>query len=297
MAGFEPVALVEVDQKACQTLRHNKPNWNVVEADLRQFDASQYAGVDLLCAGLPCPPFSIAGKRLGENDERNLFPSLIRIVRETRPRAIMIENVKGFLSQSFSDYRTSIEIELIKLGYGIDWKLLNSSEFGVSQSRNRAVGIAMPFKELEKFSWPQPTSKSPKTVGKLLKEQMGANGWIGLDDWVQKADEIAPTIVGGSKKHGGPDLGPTGAKKAWAKLSVDGKGVANQPPQRDFIGMPKLTVEMVAKIQGFPENWKFQGRKTHTYRQVGNAFPPPVAKAVAVQIKETLLSTADKKAA
>jgi DNA (cytosine-5)-methyltransferase 1 len=209
----------------------------------------------------------------------------------------MIENVKGFLSQSFSDYRTSIEIELIKLGYGIDWKLLNSSEFGVSQSRNRAVGIAMPFKELEKFSWPQPTSKSPKTVGKLLKEQMGANGWIGLDDWVQKADEIAPTIVGGSKKHGGPDLGPTGAKKAWAKLSVDGKGVANQPPQRDFIGMPKLTVEMVAKIQGFPENWKFQGRKTHTYRQVGNAFPPPVAKAVAVQIKETLLSTADKKAA
>ena len=102
--------------------------------------------------------------------------------------------------------------------------------------------------------------------------------------WAKLADDIAPTIVGGSKKHGGPDLGPTRAKRAWASLGVDGMGIANEPPERNFVGIPRLTVEMVARIQGFPDDWIFTGRKTPAYRQVGNAFPPPVAQAVAEQI-------------
>ena len=92
---------------------------------------------------------------------------------------------------------------------------------------------------------------------------------------------IAPTLVGGSKKHGGPDLGPTRAREAWKKLGVNGLGIANEAPGPEFpVGqMPKLTLRMVARLQGFPDNWQFAGRKTSAYRQVGNAFPPPIAWA------------------
>lgn len=110
---------------------------------------------------------------------------------------------------------------------------------------------------------------------------MGANGWRGVDRWASQADEIAPTLVGGSKKHGGPDLGPTRARRAWASLGVEGKSLANDAPAPDFVGMPRLTLRMTARLQGFPDNWEFYGTKTTKYRQIGNAFPPPVAKAVA----------------
>jgi DNA (cytosine-5)-methyltransferase 1 len=105
------------------------------------------------------------------------------------------------------------------------------------------------------------------------------------------AEDLAPTIVGGSKKHGGPDLGPTRAKRAWAELGVNGHTIAEEAPGRDFIGMPRLTVPMVARIQGFPDDWVFSGKKTNAYRQVGNAFPPPVAFAVAQQIIQCLTTS------
>lgn len=113
-------------------------------------------------------------------------------------------------------------------------------------------------------------------------------GWPDAEGWREQACNIAPTIVGGSKKHGGPDLGPTRARKAWATLGVDGLGIADEAPSANFVGMPRLTVRMVARLQGFPDYWQFVGRKTSAYRQVGNAFPPPVARAVAIQIRETL---------
>ena len=103
-----------------------------------------------------------------------------------------------------------------------------------------------------------------------------------------RASEIAPTLVGGSKKHGGPDLGPTRAKKAWATLGVDGMGIADDAPTPEFFGMPRLTVRMAARIQGFPDDWQFAGGKTAAYRQIGNAFPPPVAHAVATQVRRCL---------
>ena len=99
---------------------------------------------------------------------------------------------------------------------------------------------------------------------------------------------MAPTIVGGSKKHGGPDLGPTRAKREWASMYVDGKGIANEAPDENFEGMPRLTPRMIARIQGFPDNWDFGQKKTAACRMIGNAFPPPVAKKVGEQIKKVL---------
>jgi DNA (cytosine-5)-methyltransferase 1 len=138
------------------------------------------------------------------------------------------------------------------------------------------------------FDWPTALPHNPMTVGQTLRDLMGANDWRGADRWAELSNDIAPTIVGGSKKHGGPDLGPTRARAAWASLGVEGRSIADTAPERDFVGMPRLTARMVARIQGFPDDWQFYGRKTTSYRQIGNAFPPPVAKAVAKNLKIAL---------
>lgn len=287
-AGFHHEALVEIEKSYCDTLRLNRPEWNVINCDLNSFDGRKFKGVDLLAGGLPCPPFSIAGKQLGEKDERNLFPAALRLVDEIRPRAIMIENVRGFLSAVFEDYRHSLKSQLKKLGYEANWRLLNASEFGVPQLRPRVVIVAVREDLSDAFDWPSAYPQNPPTVGETLYDLMGARNWRNAWAWRKKADEIAPTIVGGSKKHGGPDLGPTRARQAWASLSVDGLGIADEAPERNFVGIPRLTVRMVARLQGFSDDWNFAGRKTVAYRQVGNAFPPPVAKAVAEKLSFAL---------
>lgn len=283
-AGFHHAALVEIEPPACATLRLNRPEWNVVEGDLRSFDGRPYKGIDLLAGGVPCPPFSKAGKQLGAEDERDLFPEAIRLVDECRPKAVMLENVRGLLDAVFDDYRNKVENQLKKLGYVPGWRLLNASDYGVSQLRPRVVFVGIRKEFSENFIWPEPFQTEPLTVGELLFDLMKEKGWRGAARWRDQASAIAPTLVGGSKKHGGPDLGPTRAKRAWASLGVDGMGLWDEAPPRDFVGMPRLTPRMTARIQGFPDDWQFSGRKTAVYRQIGNAFPPPVAKAVAGQI-------------
>ena len=286
-AGFNHVGLVELDHHACATLRHNRPEWNVLEEDLNKFDPTPYVGrVDVVAAGLPCPPFSKAGKQLGELDERNLFPAALEIIKALKPRAVVIENVRGIMDAVFQDYRTFIEGQLD--GYWTDWNLLNASDYGVPQLRPRVNFVAIKEGLQHNFNWPTRNPANTPTVGEALHELMAARGWEGADAWRDTASLIAPTLVGGSKKHGGPDLGPTRAKKAWACLGVNGMGIANDAPEPGFQGLPKLTVTMAAKVQGFPEDWEFQGGKTAAYRQVGNAFPPPVAAAVATKLKKCL---------
>lgn len=290
MAGFEHAGLVELEHAACTTLRFNRPAWNVVEGDLRQFDARPYHGIDLMAGGVPCPPFSKAGKQLGAEDERDLFPEALRLVDECRPKAVMLENVRGLLDAVFDDYRNKVERQLSKMGYVPGWRLLNASDYGVSQLRPRVVFVGIRKDLADGFSWPVPRSIEPPTVGHLLHDLMAANGWLGAARWRDQANAIAPTLVGGSKKHGGPDLGPTRAKRAWAALGVDGMGLWDEAPAHDFVGMPRLTPRMAARIQGFPDSWQFAGRKTAAYRQIGNAFPPPVAAAVARQVFLALAS-------
>ncbi|NJO84757.1 MAG: DNA cytosine methyltransferase, partial [Blastochloris sp.] len=198
--------------------------------------------------------------------------------------AAMAARGAGILDAVFADYRQQFVSQLHKLGYKTGWHVWNASDFGVPQLRPRVVFVAIEQELYEHFSWPVPTDAKPPTVGETLYDLMEARGWKGASSWRERANEIAPTIVGGSLKHGGPDLGPTRAKRAWSTLGVDGHGIWDEAPGPDFVGMPRLTVRMVARLQGFPDSWEFAGRKTPAYRQVGNAFPPPVAKAVARQI-------------
>lgn len=287
-AGFTHTALIEIEPLACATLKANRPNWDIIETDVRQFKGSTFAGTDLLAGGVPCPPFSKAGKQLGSDDERDLFPEAIRLTREIRPKAVMLENVRGLLDPKFNEYRHHITDQFTKLGYTGQWKLLYAADFGVSQLRPRVLFVAMKPEYAPYFHWPEASKTPPLTVGQLLLDSMSENGWEQAYEWHLKANQIAPTLVGGSKKHGGADLGPTRSKQAWADLSVDGSGLWDKPPAKDFIGIPRLTTKMAALIQGFPADWIFVGKKTPAYRQIGNAFPPPVAEAVGKQIIKAL---------
>lgn len=288
IAGFTHEVLIEYEQDYCNILKRNRPEWNVVCGDVHNFDGKPYIGVDLLAGGVPCPPFSVASKQLGKDDERDLFPEAIRLIGEIKPKAVMLENVRGFLDPKFDEYRKHILDSITALGYRVQIKLLNASDYGVPQLRPRVVIVGIRNDIKTEFVYPQEKLVDTPTVGKTLKNLMGANGWKGLNSWVEQANKIAPTIVGGSKKHGGPDLGPVRARKAWAELGVDGNGVANSAPSADFEGMPKLTKEMIARIQGFPPEWTFGEKKTLACRMIGNAFPPPVACAVGKEIKRCL---------
>jgi DNA (cytosine-5)-methyltransferase 1 len=292
-AGFGHELAVEIDPDACQTLRVNRPQWNIHEGDVRAIEGRKYRGkIHLLAGGVPCPPFSIAGKQLGQDDERDLFPEALRLVEEVNPKAVMLENVRGLSTAKFASYRKVIQDRLLELGYSSDWQVLNASEFGVPQLRPRFILVALKHRYFRKFEWPRPVG-IPPTVGDTLRTLMARDGWTGAEDWADnRANRIGPTIVGGSRKHGGPDLGPTRARAAWDELGVDGRGLANQGPDdmTPFDHKPRLTLEMVAAIQGFPPvpEWRFFGRKTAVYRQIGNAFPPPVAQAVGEAIAEAL---------
>ncbi len=289
LAGFECVGAIDNDLQACETLKKNRPNWRVHHADIEEISGSEFRGVDLVAAGVPCPPFSIAGKQLGAGDERDLFPQALRIIEEAEPAAVMLENVAGFASAKFSEYRAGLFRKLDRIGYKTEWQMLNASDFGVPQLRPRFVLVGLRSKFFRNFEWPLPTMPGA-TVGTTLQDLMAENGWPGALKWVSRANSIAPTIVGGSKKHGGPDLGPTRAREQWRRLGVDGLGIADAAPDTCFPinGLPRLTARMVARLQSFPDEWQFSGRKTAAYRQVGNAFPPLVAKAVGTSISSAL---------
>ncbi|MEV0555303.1 DNA (cytosine-5-)-methyltransferase [Streptomyces sp. NPDC050597] len=364
-AGFRHLALVEIDSHAVATLRENirlRKEWSwerehcdVLSADVKRFSPAEDLtksselllrdGLDLLAGGVPCPPFSHAGKQLGKDDERDLFPQMLRLVEELNPRAVMIENVRGIMDPKFSDYRDWIVAQLQGgayrgedgeqahtpgLGYTVcKWGVLEASDFGVPQLRPRAILVAFRNDVIKdvKYEWPTPTHEEPVSVAESLKQSMydrykpyfkgvhAVRAREAYDTWFATAEKrdlelkgkgggIAPTLVGGSKKHGGADLGPSRAKAAWKQLGVSGLGVANDADTsrkkdtqgRDLFGDdgPMLTVEQAAIIQGFPRDWKFEGGKTAQYRQVGNAFPPPVAKAVGASIVDVLKAARER---
>jgi DNA (cytosine-5)-methyltransferase 1 len=360
-AGFDHLSLVEWDRHAVDTLKANVGSWpgwsrekveELEPGDVRDFLTSQAFSklaigdgeLDLLAGGVPCPPFSLAGKRLGSDDERDLFPAMLEIVERMSPKAIMIENVRGILEPPhvFIEYRRKIVNKLHELGYEVPrvngywsvekqdaeisqvWRRVNARDFRVPQLRPRAILVAIrcDVADNSRFSWPvrerdehtNVLSELESTMRKRCRKYWNLNqdgqpasegertgkdvfyGWKKnvLDAIKAGASGVAPTLVGGSRKHGGADLGPSRAKKAWAALGVDGNGLANDieycDPKRDLFRPdgPMLTVEQAAIIQGFPLDWDFQGGKTARYRQVGNAFPPPVAEAIGRAIAAVL---------
>lgn len=288
-AGFRPILLVDSDPDACATIRANQPHCLVLEEDLHDFfrQGRELPPFDLLAGGLPCPPFSEAGKRLGGNDPRDLFPVALRLIERYKPRAFMFENAPTLTYARFGDYVDRLFRRLTRAGYVPRISLLSAPWFGVPQRRKRAFIYGTRrdiFNPVEIVM----SKALPPTVGQTVADLMAANGWRGAEEWSRNAHLPAPTIVGGSKRHGGPDLGPSRTRAAWKKLGVNGTSIANEAPAPDFEGHPRLTLRMVARLQSFPDRWQFHGSKTSIYRQIGNACPPPMAEAVAAAIDRAL---------
>lgn len=297
-AGFHPIMAIDNDMHACRTLRANRPDWNVTELDLKDFVGADYriGTVDLLSGGVPSTPYSIAGKQKGAKDERDLLSAAVYLAIELQPRAIVLETTPSLKMPKFAGVREEVEAELRHLGYWWEWKVLEAQDFGVPQVRRSYLLLAMRPDDFMRFEWPQPTHHTVPTVGEVLRESMASKGWRDADSWAALANRVAPTVVGGSKNHGGADLGPTRSKRQWMEVAVNAHSLADDVPDEDFVldpsrgrdGVPKLTVEQVMKLQSLPDDWIVTGGKTARYKQVAQAVPPPLAEAVGRQIAAVL---------
>ena len=187
-AGFTHAAAVELDPDACETLRLNRgSDWKIIEDDIHNVDGRAFAGIDLLSGGVPCPPFSIAGKQLGQEDDRDLFPEALRLIAEIGPRAVLLENVRGLATRRFDTYRAQVLEQLHGLGYQTWWDLVHASEHGVPQLRPRFVLVAIKEPWAAHFHWPAPSAVPPPTVGQVLHDLMAERGWPGADAWSERA--------------------------------------------------------------------------------------------------------------
>ncbi|MDW4908029.1 DUF6339 family protein [Streptomyces sp. ADMS] len=294
-AGFDPVLLVDSKADACFTIDLNRPAWDVVCMDVVQFHPNmrqETLGVDLLSGGLPRVKSTATVGRTEDTEERGVLRASIGLACVIRPKAVLLENVPDLVeSPHFEADRLWIESALRDAGYRSSWRVLNAAGFGVPQNRSSGFLVALQEPYFSRFSWPEPERVLSPTVGQVLGPSMASRGWPGAERWIKGAGRIAPALVGGSDRRGGADLGPTGSKKAWAALGVNGNSLGDEPPGADFPSdeHPKLTVDQAAMIQAIPENWRFFGGKTSRYRQIGHAMPPPLAtvlgRAIAVALE------------
>ena len=321
--GFQPVALYEVDEAAVETMRINKGDrWNIIKEDIRAIDFRKYKGIDLLAGGVPCQSFSSAGERKGKDDERNLFGEALRIVRETKPKAVMFENVRGVLQKRHLLYRLELLAELARLGYDAEWRVVKGADFALGQKRERAILVGFKRGMMHRFRWPEKLEKADMSVGQLLGDLMAEGGWPHADEWAARASEPAPTLIGGSRKKSGMDLAQQLSRETWAKYGVNASYVAIEPPgpeagQPAYVGelkerlptLPYLTLRMLARLQGFDDIWRFAPAgspetaadydrrgdflrrieaRRESFRQITNAFPPRLARAVGLSIRRAL---------
>ncbi|MFD8386368.1 DNA cytosine methyltransferase [Streptomyces sp. NPDC059679] len=293
-AGFDPVMLIENDENSCKTLKLNRPNWEVLRTDVIDFDPEEHPSVydvDLLAGGLPRVKSAATVQRRETDTERKLLEAAVWLTHSVQPRAVLLENVPDLVtSDKFENIRSWIVENLADVGYDVQWRVLDAADFGVPQHRRQGFLVAMRHPELSRFDWPEPSPEPAPSVGEILEASMARDGWPGASAWAGRANEPAPAIVGGSPFRGGADLGPTGSKRAWARLGVNGNSIGDGVPGPDFPvdALPKLNVRQVAMLQSFPDEWRFFGRKTSVYRQIGHASPPSVAEAVGRRIAHAL---------
>lgn len=300
-AGIEDLEFVEFNKPACDTLRTNRPNWNVVEGDVHEVDFTEYKGkVDLVSGGAPCQAFSYAGKRLGFGDTRGtLFAEFARCVKETEPKMFLFENVKGLLSHDKGRTFATILHVFQELGYQVEYKVLNAAYFGVGQKRQRliVIGVRNDLKDKIQFEYPtpedhmtvlrdvlqnvpdspyQPYSESKRKVMELVP----AGGC-----WIDLPEDVAKEYMGKSYYSGGGRRGMA-RRISWDEpcLTLTTSPSQKQTERCHPDETRPFTVREYARIQSFPDDWKFAGSLSDQYKQIGNAVPVELARRIGVQI-------------
>lgn len=302
-AGIDGIAFVEFDHDACDTLRINRPDWNVIEADVHNIDFSEYAGkVDLVTGGAPCQAFSYAGKKLGFGDTRGtLFAEFARCIDETKPKMFMFENVRGLLSHDKGRTFETILHTFEELGYDVRYKVLNAAYYGVAQKRERLITIGI-RKDLNiNFTYPEPEEKMT-TLKEALKD-VPDSPFIPFSKnkyevmklvpaggcWVDLPEDIAKKYMGKSYYSGGGRRGMA-RRLSWDEPSLT---LTTSPSQKQTERCHPdetrpFTVREYARIQSFPDEWIFSGSISQQYKQIGNAVPVELARRIGVEIVKSI---------
>jgi DNA (cytosine-5)-methyltransferase 1 len=305
MAGFTHILLNEFDHYACETLRKNRPHWNVIEGDVHEVDFTAYRNkIDFLSGGFPCQAFSYAGKRLGFEETRGtLFFELARAVKEINPKVFMGENVRGLFEHDNGRTLQTIKDVIAELGYTlVEPRVLRAIQYDVPQKRERLILIAIrndiaPFVT---FHWPD-VSPKVRTLrdafykGELFNtdvpasegQQYPTNKKAVMElvpeggDWRDLPEDVARNYMKGSYELGG---GKTGMARRLAmdepSLTLTCAPAQKQTERCHPIETRPLTVREYARIQTFPDDWNFCGPMAAQYKQIGNAVPVNLSWAI-----------------
>lgn len=305
-AGINTAEFVEFDRICCDTLKKNRPNWNVICADIHTVDFTPYNGkIDIVSGGFPCQAFSYAGKKLGFEDTRGtLFHEFARCVREINPKMFLAENVRGLVSHDKGRTLQTILAVLEDLGYDIQYKILNAAFYGVGQKRERIVIIGTKKGLGLKFTFPEP-EKEMTTLRQALKDcpksegvEYSAKKKAALSlvppggCWVNLPTDIAKKYMGKSYYSGGGRRGMA-RRISWDEpcLTLTCSPSQLQTERCHPDETRPFTVREYARIQSFPDSWDFSGSIGDRYKQIGNAVPVEMARRIAVQIKKTILDS------
>ncbi len=304
-AGIKTLEHVEFDRACCETLRKNRPNWNVVCDDIHNVDFTKFRDkVDLVTGGFPCQAFSFAGKKLGFEDTRGtLFHEFARCVKEVQPKMFMAENVRGLVSHDNGRTLATIINVLEALGYHTQQKILNAAYYGVGQKRERIVIIGIRNDVQIEFSYPEADKKMttlrealkdcPKSVGAEYSEKK--KSVLSLVPpggcWIDLPEDIAKEYMGKSYFSGGGRRGMA-RRISWDEpcLTLTCSPSQKQTERCHPEETRPFTVREAARIQAFPDEWVFCGGIGDQYKQIGNAVPVEMARRIGVQLKKAILS-------
>ena len=303
-AGVTTLEYVEFDKACCETLRKNRPDWNVVCDDIHNVDFTGYAGkVDIVTGGFPCQAFSYAGKKLGFEDTRGtLFHEFARCVQEVTPKIFLAENVRGLISHDKGRTLQTIIGVLSSLGYHIQYKVLNAAYYGVGQKRERIVIVGVRDDLPIHFVYPEPDKKMT-TLRQALKDCPDSPGVEYSEKkrkvlelvpaggcWVNLPEDIAKSYMGKSYYSGGGRRGMA-RRISWDEpcLTLTCSPSQKQTERCHPEETRPFTVREYARIQSFPDNWKFCGGIGDQYKQIGNAVPVEMARRIGVQLRKAIL--------
>lgn len=304
-AGIKTVEHVEFDKACCETLKANRPNWNVICDDIHNVDFTKYRGkIDIVTGGFPCQAFSFAGKKLGFEDTRGtLFHEFARCVQEVKPKMFLAENVRGLVFHDNGRTLTTIISVLESLGYHTQQKIMNACYYGVGQKRERIVIVGIRDDLDIHFDYPVANEKwttlrealkdCPPSIGESYSEKkrkvldlVPAGGC-----WVDLPEDVAKEYMGKSYYSGGGRRGMA-RRISWDEPSLT---LTCSPSQKQTERCHPdetrpFTVREYARIQSFPDNWTFSGGITDQYKQIGNAVPVEMARRVGIQLKNAILN-------
>ena len=303
-AGIKTLAYVEFDKACCETLKANRPEWNVICDDIHNVDFTEYKNkIDIVSGGFPCQAFSYAGKKLGFEDTRGtLFHEFARCIQEVNPKMFLAENVRGLVSHDKGRTLETILAVFESLGYKTQYRVLNAAFYGVGQKRERIVIIGIRNDLPIEFSYPEPEERMttlrealkdcPKSIGEEYSEKkkkvlklVPAGGC-----WVDLPEEVAKEYMGKSYYSGGGKRGMA-RRISWDEpcLTLTCSPSQKQTERCHPEETRPFTVREYARIQSFPDDWSFSGGKGDQYKQIGNAVPVEMARRVGIQLKKSVL--------